>query len=219
MGMAGIAMAAFFLSYKAQVQGKIAQEITLDEQQAGRAGLERIEADIRMAGCNPTGLAGSGFVTAAPDEIRFTMDLAGGGATGNESNGDIDTADEDIRYAISDDGDLVRERFVDGASVEGEQTIIENVDALDFVYLDFSGTPIVASGGTVPAASLNLIRSVEVSMVIRGGEGNQARGLAQARIDDTSYENQRGFEILPPPEDDFRRLELLTTVHCRNMGR
>jgi type IV pilus assembly protein PilW len=218
MGMAAIVMAAIFLSYQAQVQSKIAQEVTLEEQQSGRAGLERIESDLRMAGCNPTGLAGSGFVTADFDEVRVTMDIAGAGATGNESNGAINTADEDIRYAISN-GHLVRERFVNNVSVGGEQPIIRNVDALDFVYLNIAGAPIVASGNSVPAASLNLIRSVEITMVIRGAEGNQARGLMRTYTDNTSYENQRGFEILDPQGDDFRRLRLTTTVHCRNMGR
>jgi type IV pilus assembly protein PilW len=219
MGMAAIVFSAILLSYQAQVQGKIAQEVTLEEQQSGRAGLERIESDIRMAGCDPTGLSGSGFITAAADEIRVTMDIAGAGATGNESNGAINAADEDIRYAISDEGHLVRERFANNVSVEGEQPIIRNVDALDFVYLDRTGAPIVASGNAVPAASLDQIRSVEVSFVIRGGEGNEARGMLRSNTDNTSYENQRGFEMLAPPGDEFRRLQLTTTVHCRNMGR
>ncbi len=217
MAIAGIVMAAIFLSFQAQVQSKIAQEISLDSQQLGRAGLERMESDLRMAGCNPTGLAGSGFVTANADEVRVTMDIAGGGTTGNESNAAIDTADEDIRYAISNDGHLVRERFINNVSVEGEQILIPNVDALDFVYLNAAGNPIVAPGNNVPAANLDQIRSVEVTMVVRGGEQNNPRGLTRPYVDNNSYENQRGFEILEPPGDHFRRLRLTTTVHCRNM--
>ena len=212
MGMAGIVMAAIFMSYKAQVQGKIAQEVTLEMQQSGRAGLERIESDIRMAGCDPSWDAGAGFLTAAADETRFTMDISGGGGSGNEFNGVIDQPVEDVRYALVD-GNLVRERMLaeDGAgNPEGEQPLIRNVDALNFVYLDINGAV---------TAVLADIRSVEVSIVIRGGEGAQSRGLMRASIDNTSYENQQGDEILPPPGDEFRRIQLTTTVHCRNMGR
>jgi type IV pilus assembly protein PilW len=217
MGLAMIVMGAIFMSYQAQVQGKNAQEVTLEEQQSGRAGMERIESDLRMAGCNPTGLAGSGFRTADADEIRVTMDISS--PTENASNGSIDQPDEDIRYAVSDEGHLVRERFVNNVSVEGEQPLVRNVDALDFVYLDINGNPVVPPGSSVPTASLNSIRSIEVSMVIRNAQGNEARGMLRTYEDNTSYRNQRNFEILEPQGDQARRLRLTTTIHCRNMGR
>jgi type IV pilus assembly protein PilW len=219
MGMAAVVMAAIFLSYQAQVQSKIAQEVTLEEQQSGRAGLERMSSDILMAGCNPTGKADAGFETADSDEIEFRMDISGGGNTGNESNGVIDQPDENIRYAINGDGHLVRDRLVGGASIDGGGIpLIRNVDALDFIYLDIDGGVL---DPTDPSFDIDDIRSVQVSMVIRGGEGTQPRGLMRTYTDTTIYRNQQGESIFVPDNTNnkFRRLQLSTTVHCRNMGR
>jgi type IV pilus assembly protein PilW len=207
LAMASVVMTAIFLSYQAQVRSKIGQDVLLDMQQASRAAMERMSSDFRMAGCDPFAVAGARIITANPTEIRFTMDISGGGA-GNKSNGAIDAPGEDIRYALNAAGDLVRERFLLNASINGEQPIIENVDALDFVYLDENG---------IETANLNNIRSIEVSFVVRAGEA--PREMMASFLDTRTYVNQRNEIILAPQNDYFRRLRLTTTVQCRNMGR
>jgi type IV pilus assembly protein PilW len=210
MAMASIVMSAIFLSYKAQVQSKNSQEVSLEEQQSGRAGLERMASDIRMAGCNPTGNANSGFETIDATDIEVTMDISGGGGTLNESNGSIDMIDEHVRY-FWDGDNIIRQRIPPaGGTPEAQQTIIPNVDALNFVYLDLNGNV---------TADADDIRSVEISMVIRGGEGDSPRGLMRTDVDTRRYRNLRGTPIFGPANDRFKRLQLNTIVHCRNMGR
>lgn len=210
MAIAIIVMAAFFLSYKAQVAAKISQENVLDRTQEARAGLELLASDIRMAGSNPTGdlsPGAVGFLSASPTQLEVTSDFSGGGDAQdsyNEPDGKIDQPGEDVRYTLSGT-DLLRQRV--GSDTQGIP-LVRNVDALNFVYLDANNAPTV---------NLSNIRSVQISMVVRAGQGH--RGLLHAYKDTTAYKNQQGTQILAPPNDTFRRIEFTTTVQCRNMGK
>jgi len=206
IAIASIVMAAIFLSYKATVVAKISQEVTLEIQQGGRAGLEVMGRDFRMAGCNPTRNADAGFTIANPNEARFTMDIAGLGSTGNESDGDVDDDGEDIRYAINGSGHLGRE-----TNSGGLQPLVRNVDALNFVYLDQFGAVTTAVGDIV---------SVQVTFVVRSGEtGSAQRGMLRRHTDNNDYRNLQNTVIFSAPGDDARRLRFATTIHCRNMGK
>ena len=100
------------------------------------------------------------------------------------------------------------------------QTVADNISAVDFVYLDPSGTDITASVIANPAtiyATTNLpyidsIRSIEMSIVARTG-----------RIDKSfpgtpSYSNQQGAQILAAQADNYRKRLIATTIFCRNLG-
>ena len=203
MAIGSIAMAAIFLAYQVQVTGKINQETVLDRNQDTRAGLELMASDIRMAGCDPTGSKVAGFVTATvtpTPTLRVTMDTRS--STGNESDGLIDQPGEDIRYTLTA-GNIMRERV--GTDPAGGVMLVSNVDALDFVYLDTNNAI---------TTDLTAIKSVQVSIVVH----SPPRGLTQSYTDNKSYLNQQGSQILAPPGDTLRRLQLSTTVQCRNMG-
>jgi len=211
MAMASVIMAAMFMAHKAQVQGKISQEVTLELQQGGRAGIELMTRDLRMAGCDPSWESGAGFVTAAADEVEFTMDIAGGGALvpPNESDGDIDDPGEHITYKINTSGNLGR----DTHGGNGAQPLVRNADALNFVYLDEDGNDLGYP------ADLAEITSVEVSFVVRSGTGGAQRGMLSGNTDTRKFYNLRGTQIFQAPGDAARRLQLSTTIKCRNMGR
>ncbi len=208
LAMSMIVMGAMYVTHMAQVQGKTAQEVTLELQQAGRAALELMTRDIRMAGCDPSWESGAGFVTANADEIEFTMDIAGdvSSPTPNESDGDVDDPNENIRYAINTNGDLGRE--TGGAG--GLQPLARNCDVLNFVYLDADGNV---------TADMDDITSVEVSFVISSGTNSPQRGLLRGVTDTRKFYNLQGAQIFQAPGDEARRLQLSTTIHCRNMGR
>ncbi len=208
MAIGSIAMAAIFTTYQVQVIGKISQENVLDRNQDTRAGLELMASDIRMAGCDPRESGAVGFVTAASTILRVTMDTrctticnpAVVCNTGNESDGCIDQPDEDVRYTLTA-GNVMRERV--GTDLAGGVPLVSNVDALDFVYLDTNNAI---------TADLTAIKSVQVSIVVH----SPTRGLTQSYTDNKSYLNQQGTQILAPPGDTLRRLQLSTTVQCRN---
>jgi type IV pilus assembly protein PilW len=213
MAMAGIVMAAVCSAYISQVKGAISQETMLDMQQTARAAMEIMESEIRMAGCDPTRKSGAAILTATAAEFSFTMDVENN-AGSPKSDGDTDDGNETIRYALNRDAN--RDGQADQIPCDlgrdtggGLQPFAENIDALNFVYLDENGNPLSAG------FSLDQIRAVQITLVARSGE--QLRGLLWAYKDDTVYFNQQGEVILPAQGDTLRRLLLTTTVYCRNL--
>ena len=81
--------------------------------------------------------------------------------------------------------------------------VAENIDALDFVYLDADGNQ---------TATLADIRSVEITIVARTG-----RAL-RATKNNNLYYNQQGTQILGAQNDNFSRKSMTTFIKCRNLG-
>ena len=96
----------------------------------------------------------------------------------------------------------------------GNQLVVQNIDALDFVYLDGSSSPNVMNpgGSSVPDESLDQIRSVEVTIVARTDRNTLASKNTNA------YFNQRGWQILEPQNDNFSRRCFSVWINCRNLG-
>jgi type IV pilus assembly protein PilW len=112
-----------------------------------------MEREIRMAGCDPTGIAGAGIVTANEGLIRFTEDIRGKYAT-NPPDGDTGDPNEDITYTLADtdgDGDTDLVRNTGG----GNMLVAENISSLSFQYLDEDGN---ATG------TLSAIRFVQITL-------------------------------------------------------
>jgi type IV pilus assembly protein PilW len=213
LAMAAIVMAVVCSAYISQVRGAISQETMLDMQQTARAAMEIMENEIRMAGCDPTRKAGAAILRATAAEFSFTMDLENN-AGSPKPDGDTDDANESIRYALNRDAN--RDGQADQIPCDlgrdsggGLQPFAENIDALNFVYLDEDGIPLAAG------FSLDQIQAVQITLVARSGE--QLRGLLWAYTDKTTYLNQQGEVILPAQGDNLRRLMLTTTVYCRNL--
>ena len=221
MAMVGIVMAAVYSTYKSQQDTYVAQEQVAEMQQNLRASLYQMARDLRMAGFNPQRAPNvGGFVTQLPDDglgqtttdstnIAFTVDQNRNGAI------DLNDNDEQIAYRL-DSNTLQKFRVSDDTWL----TVADNIDALDFVYLDPSGTDITASvianpTGLYAATSLpyiDSIRSIEISVVARTGNIDKSfPGTA-------AYDNQQGVEILAAQSDNRRRRLLSTTILCRNMG-
>ena len=92
--------------------------------------------------------------------------------------------------------------------------VVQNIDALDFVYLDGSSPPSVLNpkGSDVSEENLDQIRSVEVTMVARTDR------TTLASPNNNAYFNQRGWKILEPQNDNFSRRRLTVWIKCRNLG-
>lgn len=184
MVIAVVVMAGIYSAYYSQQKNATAQEQTAEMRQNLRAGLDLMAREIRMAGYDPTQSANAGITAAASNSITFTEDLNGDGDTGD--------ADENITYSLSG-MDLQR----------SGQVVAENIDALNFVYLDGSGNV---------TANLNDIRAVQITMVARAGKRDPGYK------DTASYSNQQGTQILAAQNDSYRRRMLTTSVICRNLG-
>ena len=161
-----------------------------------------------------------------------------------ETDGDTDDDFEKIRYFLSNDANddgiadslncnLQRQYWEGGAwqpnlETDPDATIAIDIDALNFTYLDADGNDLIDYSGAltppqVPAADLDDIRSVQITIVARAGQ-NERQGLPGKKLDTKVYMNQQDRPgddwdiILPAPNDKFRRIVLTGDVKCRNLG-
>jgi type IV pilus assembly protein PilW len=157
-----------------------------------------------MAGYDPTGDAGAGIHTANANSIRVTKDITDDGGTG-PADGNADDLNEDITYAVLDaDGDGDTDLARTDANGAGTQLLAENIDALNFVYLDKDGSS---------TANISEMRSVQITVVARAARPD--RGYDGSG----SFLNQQGQIIFTPSAgDQFRRKLLTEEVKCRNLG-
>jgi type IV pilus assembly protein PilW len=187
--VSAVVMTTILSAYYSQNKSYAVQEQVAAMVQNLRAAMDIMIREIRMAGYDPTGAANAGIVTASTTSITITQDLDGDGSV---------AGDENITYALADsdgDGDNDLER--------NNNLIAENIDALDFLYLDETNNPTA-----VPSE----IKAVQITMVAKTGRGD--RGY----VDSVVYTNQQGTGILGPINDNSRRKRLTAEVRCRNMG-
>ena len=204
MALSGIVMASVYSSFASQHKAYVAQEQVAAMQQNLRAAIYIMEREIRMSGHDPAGGSGTGIIAANASSVRVRSDLTDNAGTGGP-DGDTGDVGEDVTYALFDadgDGDMDLGRA--DAAGGGTQPMAENIDALNFVYLDEN-----RNVTTVPSQ----IRSVQIAVIARAGE----RDIGY--VNNEVYLNQQGQTILTPPSSDhFRRRMLMTEVKCRNLG-
>ena len=206
MAIASIMMVVIYQAHNSQIRASVTQSEVLNMQQNTRAAMYYMERAIRMAGFDPGGGADAGVNDDFPNPFQaigpailanylaFTVDA-------NE-NGTIDVNDNEL-FAYRLNGDRL-EQFSTGA-VQW-QPIAENVDALNFVYLDRSGNRTNAPTD---------VRSIQVTMVVRSGDSVPAYMIRH--VDDNVYTNQQGDVILGQQNDAFRRMRLSAEINCRNL--
>ena len=163
------------------------QEQTVEMVQTGRAAMDMMSREIRMAGYDPSGLAGAGIVSAVTDKIYITMDITGGESDGidNDGDGNVDEADEDkfgdgvlddsnehIVYDIYDNklGRTVGSSAnVNNPSVPPyHQPVAENIQSVEFKYWDDSATEYNESTMlSRPVADPANIRVIQITITAR----------------------------------------------------
>ena len=207
MAIASVLMAGIFTFYQNQLKSHITQQELVDMQQDARAGMYMMTSEIRMAGHDPQNTGQFTILIADADQIFFRSDIDG--------NGTI-AIDEHFYYTL-DDGDLVRGGdFDEDTSMFELSPVALNIDALNFVYLDGSGTVLDDDGNGNVSANMAAIRSVQITLVARSGE--RLRGLMYREVDSSSYTNQQGMVLLDAPDDGLHRIRLTAAVKVRNLG-
>ena len=207
MVLSVIILAGIYSTYYSQQKSYLVQEQVAAMQQNLRAALFYMERDIRQAGCDPTRKADAGIITANATSISFTEDADG------------DSNLLEVRYALYTDTDgiqkLGRETREPPNPFSPNLPVADNIDVINFVYLDGNGTDLDEGGGNViSAAGIANIRSVQVTVVARTG----IQDITYTDTDD--YYNQRDLvtPILAAPNDHFRRKLLSTNIKFRNLG-
>ena len=209
MVISGIVLAGIYATYRSQLRTHTTQRHVVEMQQNTRAAMYFIEKQIRMAGYDPLRTANAGI--GAPFTPNF--EAFGGQILANyisltsdiDGDGQINENDDEM-VAFRLNGTRL-ERFSTGAV--RWQLIADNIEALNFVYLD---------GGNPPAPTWDpdQIQSVQISLVSRGGQVDSAAFIKA--VNPVSYTNQRGDVILGAIDDGFRRIQLSREILCRNIG-
>ena len=210
LALTGIVSGAIYNIFISQGRAYTIQSEVAEMQQNLRAGIFMMEREIRMVGYDPTRAADAEILTAAPGLLDFTADLNG--------DGDTDDPNEHMIYWLYDldaDGasdELVRDDVNSGA---GPQLLAENIDQLNYVYLDGSRNALNDMTTPVDPAVLPDIRSIQVTMVARSG------AMDRKYTNNNTYQNQNpgGSEVIyTAAGDNFRRRLLSTEIKCRNLG-
>jgi len=209
MAVSLLVIGAIGSTFLSQNKSYMVQEEVVAMQQNLRAAMFYMQREIRMAGYDPTGNAGASIMIANVAELQFTIDENGNGYLTDPDSPYANDSNEQIRYALKND--LNRDGIADGSPCSlgreawngGLQTVAENIDALNFVYLDADGNP---------TAVLADIRSVEITIVARTGKE------LQPSTNNVIYYNQQGTVILPAQGDNFSRRRLTSFIKCRNLG-
>jgi type IV pilus assembly protein PilW len=205
VAISGIVMAGVYSAYYTQQRSYEVQEQVVAIQQNLRAAMYFMEREIRMAGLDPQRSAGATIITADPTTLNFSEDIGDG--TGGDPNGAIEIESENITYYL-EDNKLKRSTIDDATGNPIVQTLAENIEALDFVYLRSNGDVIPQP---INASTIGNIASVQIALVARSQRPDPQYSSTQ------SFTNIQG-DPLGSYSDQYRREILTAQVKCRNIG-
>ena len=233
--ISGLVMAALVTIYTAQTRAYSKHDDIADIQQNLRGALAILPREIRLAGCDPEETGGPGILVATRNQLQFTLDVRGNAVNATSADGDTDDTDENIGYTLTarnnttnatEDADSDNNGIIDSGGADwnwginitpalgrqtggggGFQPLADNVEAIEFNYILANGSTTLAPSGS----DLNDIRSVQVSLLAR--TSNPTPDFVHT----ASYTTASGA-VWTPPQDNFRRRLILTTIHCRNLG-
>ncbi len=212
--ISGIVMIGVFTTFRSQQDTYVMQEEVVVMQQNLRAAMNQMGRELRMATYVPLTNAG-GITTATATLIAFTYET--------DNVGTLQSIQYDL-YDAYNDGDTDIGRQV-GTVASNKRCLAENIDALEFSYLDASG-----NATTV----LDDIATIKVSILARAARAEPKflnthnyfpascpQPAPPALPDDTcvagtawdfdgAIDNSNAFN------DNFRRRLLTTTIHLRN---
>ncbi|WP_319574494.1 prepilin-type N-terminal cleavage/methylation domain-containing protein [uncultured Desulfobacter sp.] len=210
LAISGILMGGVYAQFISQQDSYLAQDQVVEMQQNLRAGISYMTQELRMAGYDPYSSGTAGIETANPTSVVFTYvadddnldnDNADGDndtSTGADETGELQTVTFDLYDAYGDgDNDIGRQA---GASASTKRAIAENIENLEFRYLDADGAV-----ETDP----NEIKTVQISILARVGKRDRKF------FNNMTYTSASGA-AWGPYNDGFRRRFQIVTIHLRN---
>jgi len=207
--------AAAYATYSSQQKAYYTQDQVAEMQQNLRAALYLIIEEVQMAGYDPEDSGNFSVTPSMAGRIQFETD--------KDEDGVLDlneTIDLGLSPTFDADGDGIPDADSDGDGVPdlvdigiqtggagGFQEIAENIQAVEFLYIDSAGTNLALA----PPVDLSAIRSVQITI------------LARAEHSDPKFVNSMTYttpsgQNWGPYNDNFRRRLLTTTIKCRNLG-
>lgn len=209
IAISSILAAAIYSFYDYYQKIYTVQQGIVSMQQNLRFAMFSMEDHIRMTGYDPSRNAGTGILEAKKDNIKISF-VADDDSLDNDNDSIVDNENEiqEIAYFF----DATDKKLMIEEGTASPQPVAEYVDALNFIYLDDGGNVLDDGDGEVTANNRGKIRSVQITLVVRG----ERKDLNYK--DSVSYTNQQGHEILPVQNDHYHRRILTSEVRCRNVG-
>lgn len=216
MAVGGIVMAAVMTAFMSQHRSYLAQDDVVEMQQNVRVAMDMLVRDIRSAGYNPNNIGGGVGITTvgitAPTGDAPNSGVPTGGVAAfltfshDDGTGVLETIDYSLFDAFEFAAPPANDGFDDDLAMNrndgsGRQVVAENINRLEFLYLDANGTP---------TATLNNIRSIQVSIMAQTSKAYENGPAAQ------TYTTPSG--AIWTSTAGFRSRYLTTTVQCRNLG-
>lgn len=195
-----VAAAGIYQIYVAFSSSYDLQDQMNEMNQNVRIAIDKMVGEIRMAGYNPTktGTVGTDFgiiTDSTATSLHIKMDLDG--------NGVFTGSAEDIIFAKSAQDELTRDDVNAGAG--SNKALVDNLNALNFVYLDRNDT--VVNPVTNPAS----VQRIQIAVVIRTTNPDYTY------TNNRTYYNQNDDTIYTASGDNFRRKVLYGEVAPPNM--
>ena len=210
LAISGILLGGVSTQFISQQESYQAQDQVVEMQQNLRAGISYMTKELRMAGYDPYSSGTAGIEAANSTSVVFTYVADDDGLDNDNADGDNDTstgADEpgelqtvtfDLYDAYGDgDNDIGRQV---GNSASTKRAIAENIENLEFRYLDAAG---------VVTTDLDKIKTVQISLLSRVGKPD--RKFSNTMAYTSASGNNWG-----PYNDGFRRRFQIVTIYLRN---
>ena len=152
IGILSILFGTIYRSFENVNRSYTHENVKAGVQQKVRIGIDLMARDIRLAGLDPLGSAAAGFdsATTHTSSIGFTADL--------NYDGDIEDPFEDMVYSFNGSA-------LEQANHLGTATLMDNVSALTFTYLDQEDNFL-----PMPVAT-DQIRTVLISLTVQRPSG------------------------------------------------
>lgn len=162
LAISGVLMAAIVTTFRIQQASYVVQDDVVVMQQNLRAVMSQMARELRMARYDPTHLAGAEISAATASSITFSY-VADADGVDNDGDLAVDEAGElntityslYVPYAAEGNTFTAIGRTVPTGAIT---PLAENIQALEFVYLNASG---------IPTATLADITSIQVSILAR----------------------------------------------------
>lgn len=193
LAISGILLGGVYLQFTSQQASYQAQDQVVEMQQNMRAGISYLAQELRMAGYDPYSSGTAGVEEADSTKVVFTY------ITGDSGTGVLNKITFELYDAYSD-GDMDIGRQV-GDSASTKRAIAENIENLEFRYLDSDGAVVVDP---------DKIRTVQVSLLARVGKSDRNF------FNNKTYTSASGA-VWGPYNDGFRRRFQIITIYLRNM--
>ncbi|WP_020587601.1 prepilin-type N-terminal cleavage/methylation domain-containing protein [Desulfobacter curvatus] len=212
---------AAYATYIFQQKSYYTQDQVAEMQQNLRAALYSVIKEIQMAGYNPVGSGNFGITSALAGRLQLTKDEDEDGVFDPEERLDIGFTNAVSSEHRDVDGNGIPDLSTNGVpnavnlSIQeystagnpgGYQAIAENIQAVEFLYLNSAGTNLALT----PPVNLSAVRSIQITL------------LARSEHSDPQFTNSMTYttpsgQNWGPYNDNFRRRLLTTTIKCRNL--